>query len=328
MVARHRSLRWGLGIVAALAVTALAAPLLAPYPPDQQLDPAGGAEQPPGTEMAAVALADGRWYLADAVERTPTGLRVRRRGEVVELPAAEVKNLTADGVADRRWFLLGSDRFGRDLLSRLLYGARVSLSLGLLAVVLAVTLGILVGSLAGAGGALVDAVTMRVVDALLAFPRLFLLLALSALFHPGNWLLVVVLGGTAWMGISRLVRGEMRGLAARDFILAARGLGLSRLRILWRHLLPNALSPVLAFGSLLVGDVILAESTLSFLGLGIHPPQASWGSIIADGNLLSSWWVASLPGVLIALAVVGFNLLGEGLRDYLDPRLRASGPGG
>lgn len=317
------SLRWGLPLVAALAVVALAAPWLAPYPPNEQLDPAGAAERPPGTVLAAVETAAG-WRLADRVERTDDGLIMERRGRRYELAAEEVLNLTAEGVADRRVFLLGTDRYGRDLLSRLLHGARISLTLALLAVALALTLGVAVGAAASVGGAWVDGLLMRTVDALLAFPRLFLLLALTALLHPSNWLLVLVLGGTGWMGVSRVVRAELTGIREREFVLAARATGLSTRRILLRHMLPNALSPLLALAALLVGDVILAESALSFLGLGIAPPQASWGTIINDGrdSLVSAWWVAALPGAAIAMAVVAFNLVGDGLRDALDPHLR------
>jgi peptide/nickel transport system permease protein len=163
---------------------------------------------------------------------------------------------------------------------------------------------------------------MRLVDALLAFPRLFLLLALAALFRPSNWLLVAVLGGTTWMTVSRLVRAELRGLEARGFIAAVRALGLSRRRILLHHQLPNSLAPVLPAAALLVGGVLTSESALSFLGLGVQPPQASWGSILNDGrSLTTSWWVYLFPGFAITLAVAGFNLIADGMRDVLDPRL-------
>jgi peptide/nickel transport system permease protein len=318
-----RSLVAGGGIVAGLGVIATLAPWIAPYSPRQQLDPAAATERPPGTVMAVVALADGRSLLADRVERTPSGLVVERRGQRRELAAREVLNLTAGGVADRRVFLLGTDRYGRDVLSRLLHGARISLAVALLAGGLALSLGLAVGSLAAMARPWLDAVLMRLVDALLAFPKLFLLLALAALFRPSNWLLVVALGGTAWMTLSRLVRAELKGLKEREFVTAARALGLPGWRILLVHLLPNALPPILAATALLVGGVVAAESALSFLGLGVQPPQASWGSILNDGSasLTSAWWVATFPGLAIALAVSGFNLLGDGLRDALDPRL-------
>ena len=163
---------------------------------------------------------------------------------------------------------------------------------------------------------------MRGVDALLAFPRLLLVLMLAALFRPSTALVIVVIGTASWMSLSRLVRAEILGLRKRQFILAARSLGLHPLRILRRHLLPNALTPVLVQASLLIGDVILLESSLSFLGLGVQPPTASWGNMIADGRdvLVTAWWVATFPGLAIVVAVLAFNLLGDRMRDLLDPR--------
>ncbi|HUP43582.1 MAG TPA: ABC transporter permease [Thermoanaerobaculia bacterium] len=311
-------------LVALLAAVALAAPLLAPYDPHRQLDPAAGRYRPPGTVLALVEIDGERTLLADRVRRTAAGLEVERLGRREVYPADRVRNLTAEGVSDRRVFLLGTDGFGRDLLSRILYGGRISLGVAVLAVALALGVGLLVGSLAGAGPRLVDAVLMRGVDALLAFPWLFLVLALTALLRPSTALVVVVLGATSWMTVSRLVRAEILSLAQREFILAARGLGLHPARILFRHLLPNALNPVVVEATLAVGNVILAESALSFLGLGVQPPTASWGNIVADGRdvLQTAWWVSTFPGLAIVLAVLAFNLLGDRLRDVLDPRTR------
>lgn len=327
LVMGKRLLPWSLGLLVLIAGSALLAPWLAPYPPDQQLDPVASRNRPPGTALHAVELSSGRWLLAERVVRTARGLRIERLGETRVLPAAEVRNLTENGVADRRIFWLGSDRFGRDLLSRIFYGGRVSLAIGLLAVTLALTVGLAVGIASAVGKPWMDVLLMRAVDALLAFPALFLLLALSALFKPSATLLVVTLGATGWMGVSRLARAELLGLAERDFVVAARGLGLPPSRIIVRHLLPNALSPVMVQAMLLVADVILAESALSFFGFGSQPSTPSWGRLINDGRdlLPTAWWISTFPGVLIALTVMAFHLLADGLRDVLDPRLHRSG---
>lgn len=309
-------------MVAFLFAVTAAAPLLAPYDPAEQLDPPASAYRPPGTELAVVRLAGDVWRLADQVRRTPAGLEIERLGRTEAFAASEVLNLTPEGVADRRLFLLGSDRFGRDVLSRILYGARVSMAVGLLSMFLALTLGVVVGSLAALGGRIADAVLMRSVDALLSFPFLFLLLALTTFLGHDPRLTVVILGATAWMTISRLLRAELLGLKGRDFILAARAVGRHPLAILWHHLLPNAFTPVLIQATLLVGNLILTESSLSFLGLGIQPPIPSWGNLIAEGRdvLTSAWWISVFPGAALAITVIAFNLLADGLRDRLDPR--------
>ncbi|MFP3938901.1 MAG: ABC transporter permease [Thermoanaerobaculia bacterium] len=313
-------------LVAMLAAVALAAPLLAPHSPVRQIDPAAARHRPPGTSMAVVELADGRTLLAERVRRTAEGLEVVRLSERTTYPEQAVANLTPEGVDGRRRFLLGTDGYGRDVLSRMLYGARVSLAVAGLAVGLALTVGLLVGSAAATGPRFLDAVLMRSVDGLLAFPWLFLVLMLTALFRPSLGLIVVIIGATSWMGISRLVRAEMLSLKRREFILAARGLGLHPARVLVRHLLPNALNPVVVQATLGVGDVILAESALSFLGVGVQPPTPSWGNMVAHGQsvLVTAWWVATFPGLAIVVAVLAFNLLGDRLRDALDPRTTAA----
>jgi peptide/nickel transport system permease protein len=322
------ALVWGGALVGLLTLAALLAPVLAPYDPVEQIDPVAGSLRPPGTELTAVHLADGGWRLADRVRRTPEGLEIERLGVSQTLPAAGVLNLTPDGVADRRLYLLGSDRFSRDLLSRMLHGARVSLTVGFVAVLMALTLGVVVGSAAALGGRLADTVLMRGVDALLSFPWLFLLLSLSALFRPGASTTVVILGFTSWMTISRLTRAELLGLKGRDFAVAARAMGQHPIVTLGRHLLPNAFTPVLIQATLLVGQLILVESSLSFLGFGIQPPLASWGNLVSEGRevLIQAWWMATFPGVALALTVIGINLLADGLRDWLDPRRTAPRP--
>ncbi|HEX3532365.1 MAG TPA: ABC transporter permease [Thermoanaerobaculia bacterium] len=323
------SLLWGIGLLLAAVLPPLAAPWLAPYDPGE-INPTPAPQRPPGTALAVVRLSDGSSRLADRAERVPAGLRLRigERSEI--LPAGAVANLTTDGVADHRRFLLGTDHLGRDLWSRLLYGGRISLLIGTVSVLLALTLGITIGSAAALGGRFLDTVLMRLVDAFLAFPWIFLIITLAALFSPGLGPLVLILGGTGWMTISRLIRAEIKSLKQREFVLAARALGQHPFRIFWRHLLPNALTPVLIQAALLVGNVILAESSLSFLGFGVQPPTPSWGNMVAEGRspsaLFSTWWVAVFPGAAIALTVIALNLLGDGLRDALDPRHRGARP--
>lgn len=322
-----RALRSGGGALGAVVVAvALVGPWIAPYSATDQVDPAAARYRPPGTVLAEVHLADGLTILADRVRRIPAGLEIERLGRREVIAAERVTNLDASGVADRRTFLLGTDGYGRDVLSRILHGARLSLAVAFLAVGIAVTVGVLVGAVAGAGPRVVDGLLMRCVDALLALPWLFLVLALTALYRPSTALVVLVLGGTSWMSVSRLVRAEIVSLKQREFILAARGLGLHPARILFRHLIPNALSPVVVHATLALGDVILAESALSYLGLGIQPPTPSWGNIVADGRdvLVTAWWVSLFPGLVIVVAVLAFNLVGDHLRDALDPRTRGA----
>ena len=319
---RDPLLAWGGGLVGLVALAALAAPLLAPHDPIEQLDPAAARHRPPGTRLTALRLDDGSWLLADEVEVGANSVRLRRRDDWRELPRQRVTNLRDDRVTDHHRFPLGSDRLGRDMLSRILYGGRVSLLVGLAAGTIALALGLTVGGLAGLTGGWPDAVLMRLADALLAFPRLFLLLGVAGLFDLSTTWLVLILGATSWMGAARLVRAEVRAARQRGFVTAARSSGASPRRVLLRHLLPAALTPVIVDTALRVGDLILIEAALSYLGLGVQPPLPSWGNLVADGRdaLLSAWWVTAFPGAALALTVVGLNLLGDGLRDRLDPR--------
>lgn len=220
--------------------------------------------------------------------------------------------------------LLGTDQLGRDVLSRMIWGARISLKVGFAATGLAIFIGTMLGAIAGYYGGWRDAIIMRFVDIMLCFPTLFLILAVIAFLEPSIWNIMIVIGLTGWMGITRLVRADFASLRERDFVLAARGIGAGDLRIIVIHILPNAMASVLVTATLGVAGAILTESALSFLGIGVQPPTPSWGNILTAGkdNIDIAWWLSLYPGLAILLTVLGYNLLGEGLRDSLDPRLK------
>jgi ABC-type dipeptide/oligopeptide/nickel transport system permease subunit len=228
--------------------------------------------------------------------------------------------LTPPGAA----FLLGADTQGRDVLSRVLYGARISLTVGLVSQSVAVVLGVLLGLVAGYYGRWVDALVMRLADVTLAFPTLLLLIAVSAAVRPSLLVVFVIIGIVGWAAMARLVRSQVLVLRNAEFVQAARALGARDRWILWRHLVPNVRAQVIVAATLGIAGAIMAEAALSFVGLGAQPPTPSWGAMVADGRelLRVAPWVSFAPGVAIGIAVLGFNLVGEGLREAWDPKLR------
>jgi peptide/nickel transport system permease protein len=219
---------------------------------------------------------------------------------------------------------LGTDILGRDVLSRIMHGASVSLSVGFVAVGISTFIGVMLGALAGFYGGKVEIVIMRFVDIMLCFPSFFLILAVIAFIGPSIWNIMIVIGATSWMGVTRLVRAEFLSVKERDFVQAAISQGASDFRMIFIHILPNAMAPVLVAATLGVAAAVLTESGLSFLGIGVQPPDPSWGNMLTEGkdNIEIAWWLSVFPGLAIFITVMGYNLLGEGIRDSLDPRLK------
>ncbi len=277
--------------------------------PNAQPDTMTLRNLPPFSAVEAVRTPDGSLRFGEAVRTVAGGgVELRRGGVWTAVPPGSLR------VVERFW--LGTDEFGRDLLSRLLHGARVTLGVGLLAAALALTLGGAVGLAAGLGGALADAALMRATDVALAVPKLFLLMLLVSVRGPSPSLAVVAIGATTWMATARVVRAEVLSLRNRGFVEAARAGGNGPVRLAFRHLTPALVPTLTAEGALRVGQAILLESSLSFLGLVVPPPAPTWGSMVAEGRmrLHDAWWIATFPGAAIASTVLAVHALGESVR--------------
>ncbi|MDA1001010.1 MAG: ABC transporter permease [bacterium] len=226
--------------------------------------------------------------------------------------------------ATGRFHVLGTDAIGRDLLSRIIHGARVSLTVGLSTVFVAGTIGVLVGLVSGYNGGWTDTICMRIVDIFLAFPFILLALTLIAILRPSLMIVILVISIRTWIVYARVVRGAVLSIKEQEFVVGAMAAGLGPLGVMFKYILPNALPPAIVIATLSVGRMILIEASLSFLGLGVPPPSPTWGGILADGRqyIDTAWWICLFPGMAIMLTVLSANLLGDWLRDFLDPRLK------
>jgi peptide/nickel transport system permease protein len=310
-----------LGLIGVLAFCAIAAPWLGLRDPNEQLDGLVLPELAPLTRVDAVELVDGTLRFATELREADGAVELLRGPRWDRIALADLRGGTLDAAHRRPWFVLGTDGFGRDVLARLVYGARVSLLVGFLAAGMALGLGTLVGTAAGLAGGWIDGLLMRLTDVVLSVPRLFLAVLLVALYGRSLTTTILVLGATSWMAAARLVRGEILSLRERDYVQAARAAGAAAPRLAWLHLLPSAMLPLIVEGVLRVGDTILIEASLSFLGLGVPPPDPTWGNMIAEGRdrLLDAWWIATLPGFAIVATVFALHLFGEAARKRLNP---------
>nr|WP_245855564.1 ABC transporter permease [Bacillus oleivorans] len=246
-------------------------------------------------------------------------------------PHDPVKNNLQDMLKPPFWldggssaYILGTDNLGRDILSRILYGTRVSLLVGVFSVILAGLIGIIVGIIAGYYGGMIDNVLMRIVDSFLAIPSILFILVVLAVFDPSIFVLVIVIGFTNWVTYARVVRGEVLSIKEREFVKASKSIGTKNRTIMLKHIFPNIVSSFIVISTLSIATTIILEASLSFLGLGIQPPDVSWGGMLTDGRnyLATNWWLATFPGIAITVTVLGIIFLGDWLRDVLDPRIK------
>jgi peptide/nickel transport system permease protein len=314
--ATRRGRRGGPWSAVGVVLLALAGPWIAPYPPERQEDVAGARLLPPLTRAHALSAGPHRTLIVTRLRRTPDGWQFDRAGRRQALAASDRAEEPAP-----RFYLLGTDTLGRDLLSRLLYGARHTVGLAALCVALALVVGIGTGASAGLAGGIWDEVVMRGVDVLMSIPRLLVVLVCASLFGPSIPLLVLVLGGTTWTGLARLARAETLAFRESGLAHAARAAGASAPRLVLRHLVPQIAPLLVVFAALRFADTIVLESALSFLGLGVPPPAVSLGDVLASGReaLHEAWWVSAAPGLLIAAIVLSVRSTARGLFRLQDP---------
>jgi peptide/nickel transport system permease protein len=307
-------LRLGAALVAGIVIFCVAGPLVRSAPPR---DPRHASLVPPLTEVTVLAFDDGSFIVAPSI-------RIDGH-QGVAAGAGRTSTFDPSRIVDRSSYRywLGSDRFGADVLRDLMTGGRISIGIAALSLLIAIIVGSTTGMAAATGGKVVDTIVMRCVDALLAFPVLFLMILVSALVRPDPALLVLLLGLTSWMGVARLVRGQILSLKTRPFVAAATTSGSPWHRIATWHYAPNLVGPVSQDAALRLGDLVLAEATLSFLGLGVSPSVATWGSMVAQGQrfMPDGWWLVILPGLAIASLVIGFALIGDGLQQRGEPTI-------
>ncbi len=324
-----RSAIVGLLLIGLIVVAGLFAPLLAPQDPDAQV--LEFMNKPPGFRGEIIRFryrSDLPVQLVAVTDLQVVGDRISyidQLGRTFTLHRSQMAGSSESEWHQTQHYWLGTDNFGRDVLSRLLYGARISLLVGISASTLSLIVGLLLGAVAGFWGGWLETMIMRFTDIMFGFPTLLFLIGITAAFEPSLTVVFVAIGFVSWPGMARLMRGQVLSVKEREFVKAARVLGYSRWRILWRHVVPNCLAPVIVAYTLGIAGAIMAEASLSFLGLGAQPPTPSWGAMINTGKdfLRLAPWISMAPGFAIAITVLGFNLLGDSLRDALDPTLRS-----